>query len=411
MFNVNAGVIASRNKGQDFQGKSFLFPVMLSDSPNTLRGYNVHQFNVNLSALPNVFTAPQINQFPVNLNKGPLLFVGPDVDSFPVSLSATPSAFVGPAPSQFPVLLSDGYDPSAAAMTTVSVPTISPYSYTFHRLGTVLTTIGFLNNGTYQTYAVRSTDGGFTWTSQALGINAEYRAAITGPDRIVVLGGNSGTSNRNAVSLDGISWSHYTNLPTSGYWYALGYGNGVYYGGQYSGSSLARSTDGITWTTQATTGGYGGYDGITYGNGTWLSTHRNAPSNYTSPDGITWTARTRPYSMLSFTFDNGLFFGTRVSAGTELAYSADGITWTTMTMPISASWSGPIWSPSTSRWFIAANSGATTYFYTSTDLVTWTPVTTPSGIVGNATRPVTTDNAFVGMAFGSPNSYSYRKSL
>lgn len=106
MFAVNTGVIASRNKGLDLQGKSFDFPVFVSSSPNTFRGYEVAQVPLGLSAVPNAFIAQQVNLFPVQLSKGPLLFVAPDVDPLNLTISSGfSSSFTGQTVQSFPVNL------------------------------------------------------------------------------------------------------------------------------------------------------------------------------------------------------------------------------------------------------------------------------------------------------------------
>ena len=239
--------------------------------------------------------------------------------------------------------------------------------------------IGFDNGGLYPA-STYYTYNGITWYATAAGVNAEYRICAFGNNRFVAVAGNSFSSNKNAVSLDGINWTHYSNMPSSAFWYGLGFGAGKFVAGKFASSALASSTTGITWTAYATT--LPGVDAIAYGNGVWMSSYRFAATIYRSLDAIAWAPVAPNLPADSIAFSNGLFF-TRMFSTTTNQYntSPDGLIWTPRLFPAVGYWQIPQWNGVI--WVVWGIIGGVGKFYWSPDLTTWnilSPTTTNSNL-------------------------------
>lgn len=154
------------------------------------------------------------------------------------------------------------------------------------------------------TSAYRSTDGGATWTTQAVtnGPDVSIGGRIAAPGRIVY--------------------------------------NGTVYGCLTTTSQLSTTTDGITWTNVAATFP-GGVDCLVWSGTHWVAGSASAPPQiYRSTNGASWstvTARTNtagnPVGGLA-TDGSGVII-TGNGSGTVIGRSADhGATWSDQTVPI-----------------------------------------------------------------------------
>lgn len=304
----------------------------------------------------------------------------------------------------------------APSIELVSVsPTLFPTTSAGAYFNGGFSSLGFIVSSPYPVFSFRSEDIGQSWAYTNQALNREARTLIQGPDRLVVLSGNSATGRHTSVTLDGINWTHYTNnLPVAGYWYDGVYDGSFYVAANYSSATMAQSTDGVTWTARATTGiTTTGIEAMAYGNGFYLAGHRNNNNVYRSDNGgFTWyVASTRPYSFTGLDFVNGFFFAnSQILTGT-LAFSADGINWTSVTIPgVTGIVPSPVWVSSAGRWFTRANAGGlTSWAMWSDDLVTWHQIPVPSQINGFIGGPLTDGTTVVGLATpNSSNSYGYR---
>jgi len=407
MFSGVAGVIASRNKSPVLTGGLFTFPPRLSATPTTLRTDSIITFPPALSPTFGVLHTELISTFPANL----ALEFGTArtalLSTFPPTLATKFGAAQTALLSTFPANLVSYPDYGVAVF---SIPYTASYAHSTFFLNGTFGAIGYTSSSPYPSFSYWSADNGVTWTKETPGVNAEYRAVAASSDRVVAVGGSSTTSNRNAVSLDGQTWTHYTNMPAAGFWYGLAYGNGLFIAGNYSSSTLAVSSDGITWSSQATTIS-SGVDALVYGGGIWLACQRSSSQIYRSTnDGVTWTTQALPFTLQALRFANNRFFGASLNSVGSIASSTDGVTWVTHTMPFSAVWRPPAWDTVASRYVVVVNNGGLTDIYTSPDLVTWTlqslPPTFPAGGAGT---PTYGSGFTVGLAFGvSPNAVAYR---
>lgn len=151
------------------------------------------------------------------------------------------------------------------------------------------------------------------------------------------------------------------------------------------------STDAITWTSRYTVTTYGDLSqrsfSLSYGNGIFLAGSNVADLLYYSTNGITWTTRTVSVGgeVLRRTgYANNYNFGLSI-ANNIIAYSTNGVTWTSRT--ISAANAGTGFNTIqyfNSKYYLFGEWDTTdlTPVYTSTDLVTWSPVSDSNSVLG-----------------------------
>lgn len=161
----------------------------------------------------------------------------------------------------------------------------------------------------------------------------------------------------------------------------------------YSGA-LAQSTDGVTWTTSAAPWG-ATYNRLIFGSGetekylvygnTW---NTNTTAYWTSTNGTTWTTRYGPVTthyLYQIKHYNGVYFlvGINSSNNPFIYSSTDGITWTNRYQtgvggnPLHTILYG---AGETRPYVVIGSGGDPTYdVLTSTDGVTWSTITRPSG--------------------------------
>lgn len=188
---------------------------------------------------------------------------------------------------------------------------------------------------------VAYSDDAVTWNGtvslpQPNSKNAAYERLVYGADKFVAVAydqptsgslnvnlGERGPTNVAAYSADGKKWTS-INLPQSGYWSDIAYGNGRFV--IVGNSTPLYSDDGVTWA--ATTAPHA-YKKVVFENGRFVAICGGTSSwaGY-SDDGITWTETTLPEEKrwVSLVYGNGKFFA--FSDGGTYATSEDGITWT-----------------------------------------------------------------------------------
>lgn len=204
------------------------------------------------------------------------------------------------------------------------------------------------------------------------------------------------TSNANLrKSKDGINWStipggtslgwstsfqHQTLKYVNDRWIVIGAGVGA----------VSQSTNnGITWTTLSptTTTQTIFYDSA-YGNGNYVLTagNQNSVSASHSTDLISWTTKSLGQAQLGIIYAEGLFV--TVSTAPAIYTSTDGVTWTSRTVPSGVTGLRDIVHDG-SKFFSygTGNSGnAANIIIQSTDGITWSTIETPFSIDDDANR-------------------------
>lgn len=222
-------------------------------------------------------------------------------------------------------------------------------------------------------------EDGVTWNAGTLpGTTPQTKVYAGGVvyanDKFVV------SSNNPGYSLDGVTWVKSSNRTTS----MDGYARTVYGNGKFVANSswnTAYSEDGVTWMT-GNLPASGDWYGIAFGNGVFVAIDSvdsgNGNAAY-STDGINWTAVTMPEQRgwTDICFGNGLFV--TVEYGTNVgAWSTDGRSWEITTLPVSAKWVGVNYAAGK---FIATTQDSTTVAI-STDGVNWsTTYATPNALI------------------------------
>lgn len=246
-----------------------------------------------------------------------------------------------------------------------------------------------------------STDA-ITWTSRSSGLtSSDYLVDIVYGDKFVAVGTAGGTAARIVTSTDGITWTSRTPATTWNGLYAVTYDSTVaryVAAGENPGAgnrSVAQySTDGITWTNSttkfATDITITGYNAYSSNNGTYVVMTGSDINFWSSTDGSTWTSRT-PATSLSVVsaayFDSKWYIAVDYSATNTsvLAHTTNFTTWTwvtsgptTITPGFSSSQNRIIYV--NNKYILhntSENSDSKTFFFTSTDLVTWTTNNSP----------------------------------
>ena len=170
---------------------------------------------------------------------------------------------------------------------------------------------------------------------------------------------------------------------------SLNYGNGIYFGVGSENSIYYKSTDLITWDYGFLTGIYPLSTSV-FVNGNFII--RGVDEMYTegvtftSTDAVTWVQSTVPNSSTSF-------YSFKSNGSIALLYdnlgfhtTTDGITWSDVTPPFAASIEAGSETQTSCNgdtfvFSIRSTGGMTTPavgYYTSTDLTTWTTVSTPT---------------------------------
>lgn len=179
-------------------------------------------------------------------------------------------------------------------------------AYASYMKGIMYADSQFISCGSLNFY---TSPDGITWTTRGpYGSGTQYWSRLcynTSNGDYVAVANTSSTGVYAAKSTDnGATWTTYA--AQSGYWRGVAYGNGTYVAVGNSGVVMT-SSDGETWIsrTPPTSGNF--YD-IKFGNGVFLAcvhTSSDLYCVYVSEDGITWDAcRTPPTYAFAITYDS-----------------------------------------------------------------------------------------------------------
>ena len=140
-------------------------------------------------------------------------------------------------------------------------------------------------------------------------------------------------------SSDGVNW---TDRTIGNYrWHKILYGNNKFVAIDRT-NMVSTSASGLLWSTPASVGDIILSD-IAFGAGKFVAVGAKTGgggSVYYSTDGASWSAVSMPVNnaWTFVSYQNGFFFATTSSNGTDIATSSDGINWDLGIMPRSASW-------------------------------------------------------------------------
>lgn len=242
---------------------------------------------------------------------------------------------------------------------------------------------------------------GVSWKLVNAPTNSTFFAAY---GKGVLVSVSSFTSN-SYLSADGIYWSKNT-LPSSSSWSGVTYGDGVFVAVTRS-NIAATSTDGITWTSR-TLSSTANWGPIAFGNGRFVTITKGTNGSsvsVSSTSGSSWTARSMPAERIwqAITYGNGLFVAVASSTSTA-ATSTDGVTWTTRSLPSSSSWQSITYGNGV---FLAVTWG--TAAAGSTNGTTWQSITLPAVPDGGSWGPCVYANGLFVIS-GWYSSYGLRSS-
>jgi hypothetical protein len=213
-------------------------------------------------------------------------------------------------------------------------------------------------------------------------LNAEGEYFVAGPTvgtgtgtvtevkDIAVLVANG--SNSSAYSEDGgLTWTAGGNLPASGDWASVAYGQGRWVAIDVVNNTTAYSEDGgLTWTAGGNLPADVDWTDLTYGAAKFVAVASGTGVTAYSPDGgETWVGGSGMVSSnwSSVSFGNNRFVAVSSTSGTVAAYSLNGINWISSTLPATASWTDITYGQGV---FVAVSS--TTSAATSEDGILWT---------------------------------------
>lgn len=280
------------------------------------------------------------------------------------------------------------YIPSNVVATLGSMPSSQAWFYADSGNG-IIVAINIDSTGANNIYA--TSVNGVTWTQRTFPTSAVWGCIKFINGKFYVFPGNLYGYNYGYSSTDGITWTTISLTATAAFT-SLTYGNGIIFLTSRVSNTGFRSTDGITWVK----GSRGSFDsfGSTYGNGLFVEVPYTETTTATSPDGISWTNRTAaipssarsvcyaPYNGSNITSSTGVFIATSLgSGGSTYYYSVDGISWTSKTF---GSFSSTNWRnvsyhtvSDSLGYFLALSADGVIIF--SSDGITWTRITLPSG--------------------------------
>ncbi len=270
-----------------------------------------------------------------------------------------------------------------------------------------------------------SDDAGISWVDVTVANIASSASGKYMNGMFVTFGGSSSPgTNIYHTSPDGVIWTQRT-MPATSTWYNIAYGNGLYSAVSYDGSYSYTSTDLISWTQRTAPSSVGLTTiamGYAFGAGRFIAGGWWSPMWITSTDASSWSVLgTVPGQLRYYGLSTA---GSRLYLCTDTTtafYSDDGgSTWTTITMPAdelyyvaykaglyvaigygnyvytsttgTGSWTQRsfVGLPNNGTWYASGliHNGTTfvthsyfgsyTYYYTSTDGITWTQRTWPN---------------------------------
>jgi hypothetical protein len=207
------------------------------------------------------------------------------------------------------------------------------------------------------------------WTSMAYG-NGTYVA--------IQQGGTAAAYSTN----NGVTWVSST-LPVSTLWNSISYNNGVFVAVAYTRQTAYSTNNGQTWTAGATIGGsgtgwYNSASGTVSGVNYVVSYNNLGPAAYSTNNGVSWTLSTLPAisgQWDNICFGNGIFI--LITNGTSTAVSSNGgVSWVSGgNLPISQNWNSITYGNGV---FVAVGGGGTVAAYSTNNGSSWISTTMPT---------------------------------
>lgn len=235
-----------------------------------------------------------------------------------------------------------------------------------------------------------------TWTQQTSSFGASEIGGVAsnGTDLYVAVG----DAGKLATSPDGITWTQRTSSFSTSNIASVAYGNGVWVAVGEAGK-LATSTDGITWT-QRTSGQTAYLYEVAYGRGVWVTGGAGGVMSISTDPTSTWTSVSSTISnqvdFLAYAPFASVWVAGHDSLSTNsLASSSDGVAWTSRDPSVSLTTGGQFDVAVSDSIIVVTTAGNATgavQVMTTTDGITYTSRTIPSG-TGNNTRAVASDGA------------------
>jgi hypothetical protein len=139
-------------------------------------------------------------------------------------------------------------------------------------------------------------------------------------------------SNATAYSDDGgVTWTTGGNLPSSGTWNTIAYGDGRFVALKTGSQDSAYSDNGgVSWTLGGVLPVSTTWSSVTFGANKWVAVASGGTNAVSSVNGgVTWLTRVLPATSnwSSVTFGNNRFVAVSSSTGTASAYSLNGFDW------------------------------------------------------------------------------------
>ena len=208
----------------------------------------------------------------------------------------------------------------------------------------------------------------------------------------IAIAGGTGVDDT-AVSLNGgQTWAAGGNLPSTGDWVDVAYGDGRWMAIKSGSNETAITTDGgTTWAAGGNLPASTTWTSVAYGGGAWIAIASGGTNVAFSLDnGATWTGGTGLASSdwSSVTYGNNRFVAVSSTNGTVAAVSVDkGATWVSSTLPSTEQWQHVEYGQGVFLAVSDSNNGATS----------------PDGVVWTARTLSASASGFAASAFGNPN--------
>jgi len=196
-----------------------------------------------------------------------------------------------------------------------------------------------------------------------------------------------------AVSINGgQTWSAGGNLPSTGTWNDVAYGDGRWVAIKTGTNETAITADGgTTWTAGGTLPATTTWESVAYGGGKWVAIASGGTNvAYSSDNGATWVAGAGLASSNwnSVAYGNNRFVAVSATNGTIASVSVDGgANWVATTLPSTEQWQHVEYGQGVFLAVSDSNNGATS----------------PDGVVWTARALSTAGSGFSATAFGNPN--------
>lgn len=229
----------------------------------------------------------------------------------------------------------------------------------------------------------RSIDDGITWSNAGItgDFNGIGEGVAYGNGKWVAVGSNfPQDSNTIKVSTDGLTWTNATGTLFTSSGNSVAYNGSLWIAVGSGGNTILKSTNGTSWSP-VSSGQFSSYGKKVFWDGSrWIALGNGPSSILISTDGNTWssTGVTGQFSNYGWGIDyNGSKYiaaGWNTTNTNPILSSTDCLTWTPVTLPAtpfnigsSVLWDG-------THWFATSTIGGTYRIVSSTDGVTWTEV-------------------------------------